>query len=64
MLARLAAFLQSHGRDVIDPDGPAPMFETPIADPRNLWCLHYPEPQRGKRSYPPAASGECGRVRH
>ena len=62
--AELAAFLQSYGRNVIDPDGPGPIFEVPIADPGNLWCLHYPEPQTGSRAYPPPASGTCGPVRH
>ena len=61
---QLTAFLKSYGKNVIDPDGPGPVFETPIANSRNVWCLHYPEPQTGKRSFPPAASGLCGRVRY
>jgi hypothetical protein len=61
--AMLAAFLQSHGTNVIDPDGSGPMFEVPIEDPGNLWCLHYPEPQTGTGAYPPPASGACHRVR-
>ena len=50
--AQLAAFLRSYGRTVIDPDGPGPVFESPIADPGDLWCLHYPEPQTGHGAYP------------
>jgi hypothetical protein len=62
--AQLAAFLQSYGANVIDPDGAGPMFETPIANPGELWCLHYPEPQTGTGAYPPSASGTCGPVRY
>jgi hypothetical protein len=36
-------------------------FEVPIADPNNLECLHYPDPQTGqaqsRQAYP--ASGDC-----
>jgi len=60
----LGTFLQSHGQTVIDPDGPGGVFEQPIYDPHELDCLHYAEPQTGKGAYPPAASGECGPVRH
>jgi hypothetical protein len=60
----LSEFLASGGQNVIDPDGPGPFFEVPIADPQNLWCLHYPEPQSGQGAYPPAASGSCGPVRY
>jgi hypothetical protein len=60
----LAAFLQSHGKTVLDPDGPGGVFEQPIYDPHELDCLHYPEPQSGQGAYPPPASGECGPVRH
>jgi hypothetical protein len=62
--AQLAAFLQSYGKNVIDPDGSGPIFETPIADPGNLWCLHYPEPQTGSGAYPPPASGTCTALRY
>ena len=61
---QLAAFLQSYGENVIDPDGSGPMFEVPIADHGELWCLHYPEPQTGTGAYPPPASGSCGPVRY
>jgi hypothetical protein len=60
----LAMFLQSHGATVFDPDGPDGVFEVPIANPNELECLHYAEPQSGHPAYPPAASGSCGRVRH
>jgi hypothetical protein len=62
--AQLVAFLQSRGKNVIDPDGPGPVFEKPIAKRRNLWCLHYGQPQKGKTAYPPPAAGGCRRVRH
>jgi hypothetical protein len=61
---QLATFLASHGQTVIDPDGSGPVFEVPIADPNELECLHYAEPQTGGHVYPPAASGSCGKVRH
>jgi hypothetical protein len=48
---------------VLDPDGPAPVFEVPIVNPDNLQCLHYPHPQTGVgafgRNGGPAAAGEC-----
>lgn len=62
--AQLGTFLASGGNVVIDPDGPAPVFETPIADPNNLWCLHYADPQSGQGAFPPAASGGCPPVRY
>jgi len=48
---------------VLDPDGPAPLFEVPIVNPDNLQCLHYAHPQTGEGAFgedggPPAA-GEC-----
>lgn len=55
----LGAFLQSRGRTVLDPDGPAPVFETPIKDPTNLLCTHVGEPQNGATAYPPPAAGPC-----
>jgi hypothetical protein len=60
----LAIWLSSHGQTVFDPDGASGIFEQPIYDPRELDCLHYAEPQTGKKVYPPSASGECGPVRH
>ncbi|MEA2466865.1 MAG: hypothetical protein QOJ57_991, partial [Thermoleophilaceae bacterium] len=41
---------------------PNPAFlEVPIADPNNLECLHYPDPQTGmaQTRQPFPASGEC-----
>jgi hypothetical protein len=59
--AQLTTFLATGS--VVDPDGPAPIFEVPIANPDNLQCLHYPHPQTGQGAFgrdggPPAA-GEC-----
>ena len=42
---------------VIDPDGPGPIWEVPIANPRNIDCTHYPQPQTGV-AYT-ASAGEC-----
>ena len=60
----LGRWLQTFGQVVLDPDGPNGVFEEPIYDPKELDCLHYAQPQSGKGAYPPAASGECGKVRH
>jgi hypothetical protein len=54
---QLTTFLET-GR-IVDPDGPAPVFETPIANRDNLQCLHYPHPQTGEGAFPPPAAGEC-----
>jgi hypothetical protein len=54
---QLTAFLETGQR--VDPDGPAPVFEVPIANEDNLQCLHYPHPQTGEEAFPPAAAGEC-----
>jgi hypothetical protein len=58
---QLTTFLSTG--QIIDPDGPLPIFETPIANPDNLQCLHYPHPQTGQGAFGrdggPAASGEC-----
>jgi hypothetical protein len=55
--------LQSYGETLVDPDGGGPVFELPIANRRDLWCLHYPEPQSGDPAFPPAAEGGCKKVR-
>lgn len=55
--AQVLAFISSGGATVIDPDGPGPIWEVPVANMRNLDCTHYPEPQTG---FPyTASSGEC-----
>ena len=54
---QVITYLASGGTQVIDPDGPGPVWEVPIANPRNLECLHYPEPQTGA-AYTFSA-GEC-----
>ena len=54
---QLTAFLATG--QVIDPDGPLPVFETPIAQADDLQCLHYPHPQTGQGAFPPAAAGSC-----
>jgi hypothetical protein len=45
--AQALAFITSGGATVIDPDGPGPIWEVPIASSRNLDCTHYPQPQTG-----------------
>ncbi len=54
---QLSTFLKTG--TIVDPDGPGPLFETPIANRDNLQCLHYPDPQTSDRAFPPAAAGEC-----
>lgn len=61
---QLGTYLATGGQTVLDPDGPGPIFEVPIADPNNLECLHYAEPQSGVGAFPPGASGPCGPVQH
>lgn len=55
---QLTTFLRTG--TTIDPDGPLPVFEVPIADPDQTQCLHYPDPQTGAAAFPPGASGDCG----
>ncbi|MDQ6648979.1 MAG: hypothetical protein M3Z02_02485, partial [Actinomycetota bacterium] len=58
--AQLTAFLQNPSMPLVtDPDFVLPVFEVPIADPNNLQCLHYPDPQTGVGAYPPPAAGDC-----
>jgi hypothetical protein len=54
---QLTTFLETG--QIIDPDGPGGVFETPIANEDNLQCLHYPHPQTGEEAFPPGAAGEC-----
>ena len=54
---QLTAFLRTG--EVVDPDGPLPVFEVPIANRDDLQCLHYPHPQTGSPAFPPAAAGPC-----
>ena len=55
--AQLTAFLSTG--EILDPDGPLPVFEVPIASEDDLQCLHYPDPQTGAEAFPPAAAGPC-----
>jgi Bacterial Ig-like domain len=55
--AQVLAFISSGGATVIDPDGPGPIWEVPIANTRNLDCTHFPEPQSGVPYT--SAAGEC-----
>jgi len=55
--AQVLAFISSAGANVIDPDGPGPVWEVPIANSRNLDCTHYPQPQTGVPYT--SSAGEC-----
>jgi hypothetical protein len=54
---QLAEFLDTGQLINTDPE----MLEVPIANPRNLDCLHYPDPQKGQEQtrQPYPASGDC-----
>ncbi len=39
--AQVVEFIASNGETLIDPDGPGPQWEVPIAQPRELSYLHY-----------------------
>jgi hypothetical protein len=54
---QLAEFLSSGQLTNTNPE----MLEVPIADPNNLECLHYPDPQTGQEQArdPYPASGDC-----
>ena len=41
--AQVLQFLDSDGEEILDPDGPAPTWEVPIADPNELETLNYSE---------------------
>ena len=60
--AQVLDFLASGGETISDPDGPAPVFEAPIADPASLETLNFSQaPATGEP--PPedaaAATGSC-----
>ena len=55
-------FLASGGETISDPDGPAPVFEVPIADPASLETLNFSQaPATGEppAESPGAATGSC-----
>ena len=55
--AQLTAYLASGGQTVLQL--PPPFFEFPIADPHNLECLHYPDPQTGQQPNPQPFEPDC-----
>ncbi|TMC49436.1 MAG: hypothetical protein E6J14_08000 [Chloroflexi bacterium] len=55
--AQMTAFLQSNGATVLPL--PAPFFEVPIANPNNVECLHYPDPQTGQHPNPTPFQADC-----
>jgi hypothetical protein len=42
--AQIVTFFASGGTTIIDPDGPGPIWETPINDPAELLPLNFPDP--------------------
>ncbi|MEA2310666.1 MAG: hypothetical protein QOE28_634, partial [Solirubrobacteraceae bacterium] len=55
--AEVLDFLASDGRTITDPDGPAPVFEVPIADPKSLETANY---SRDTATGAPAAETASG----
>jgi Bacterial Ig-like domain len=56
---QMITFIASGGAVVVDPDGPLPVVETPIANPANLDCLHYADPQTGAPYSPGFNQPDC-----
>jgi hypothetical protein len=55
--AQVLAYITSGGATVIDPDGPGPIWEVPVANIRNFDCTHYAQPQTGVPYT--VSAGEC-----
>jgi hypothetical protein len=58
---QVVEFLATGGRNLIDPDGPATVFEVPIADPLTLERLNYDFPCLGSNAPPAEAAGDDAR---
>jgi len=57
--AQMLEFISSGGATVIDPDGPGPIWEVPIANPRNLDCTRTTSsPRPACLTRPPRGSAE------
>jgi hypothetical protein len=50
---QIATFFQSGGATILDPDGPLPVWEVPVANPATLETTNFANP-------PPAPSPACG----
>jgi hypothetical protein len=42
--AQIVTFFLSGGTTIVDPDGPGPVWETPISDPSVLLTINFPSP--------------------
>ena len=58
--AQVVDFLASGGETISDPDGPAPVFEVPIADPASLETLNFSQEPATGEPPPEAAAGATG----
>jgi len=58
--AQILDFLAGGGDTISDPDGPAPVFEVPIADPASLETLNFSQDPATGEPPPEAASGATG----
>jgi hypothetical protein len=58
--AQVLDFLASGGGTISDPDGPAPVFEVPIADPASLETLNFAQEPAAGEPPPEGASGATG----
>jgi hypothetical protein len=59
--AQVLDFLASGGETISDPDGPAPVFEVPIADPASLETLNFAQDPAAGEPPPEGASGATGK---
>ena len=60
--AQVLDFLASGGETISDPDGPAPVFEVPIADPASLETLNFARTPATGEPPPEAAAARDGLV--
>ena len=58
--AQVLDFLASGGETISDPDGPAPVFEVPIADPASLETLNFAQDPATGEPPPEAAAAATG----
>ena len=58
--AQVLDFLASGGATISDPDGPAPVFEVPIADPASLETLNFAQDPATGEPPPEAAAAATG----
>jgi hypothetical protein len=56
---RIATFFQSGGATILDPDGPLPVWEVPVANPGTLETLNF-STRHSRRHRRPAAPRDPG----